>query len=252
MLWALCALAGWALLGDQVQQTITLLLVPAWIICEWAARTDGYRGSEVFAARMATVFAAAYLTGFLTERKKLVFGVLFTVGCVAVIVGVSMLATPYSVWHDWQKDAQMPAHLMTFGWLFVALLPLLSAWRFNRPSVLPVAVVLFAAIVLPHLYYATKEYAPWNYDQPSLTAHALVAAVAAFLAWWGVRQRSRAMINYGVVCFALSVLWFYFSSVMGKLGRSFSLMLLGVLFLGGGWLLEKTRRKLVQHIEVAA
>jgi len=57
------------------------------------------------------------------------------------------------------------------------------------------------------------------------------------------------MINYGVVCFALSVLWFYFSSVMGKLGRSFSLMLLGVLFLGGGWLLEKTRRKLVQHIE---
>lgn len=45
LLWALCALAGWALLGDQVQQTITLLLLPTWIICEWSVRTDGYRGS---------------------------------------------------------------------------------------------------------------------------------------------------------------------------------------------------------------
>ena len=31
LLWALCALAGWALLGDEVQQTISLLLLPAWI-----------------------------------------------------------------------------------------------------------------------------------------------------------------------------------------------------------------------------
>src|SRR5664280_1196520 len=67
----------------------------------------------------------------------------------------------------------------------------------------------------------------------------------------GVQQRSRALINYGVVCFALAVLWFYFSNVMGKLGRSFSLMLLGLLFLGGGWILEKTRRRLVRHVEEA-
>ena len=39
---------------------------------------------------------------------------------------------------------------------------------------------------------------------------------------------------------------------LAHLGRSFSLMLLGALFLGGGWLLEKTRRRLVQHIGEAA
>jgi hypothetical protein len=39
---------------------------------------------------------------------------------------------------------------------------------------------------------------------------------------------------------------------MGKLERSFSLIVLGVLFLGGGWVLEKTRRKLVRQIGVAA
>ena len=41
LLWALCALAGWALLGDQVQETIALLLLPAWIVCEGIARTNG-------------------------------------------------------------------------------------------------------------------------------------------------------------------------------------------------------------------
>jgi hypothetical protein len=29
-------------------------------------------------------------------------------------------------------------------------------------------------------------------------------------------------------------------------------MLLGLLFLGGGWILEKTRRRLVRHVEEAA
>jgi uncharacterized membrane protein len=109
------------------------------------------------------------------------------------------------------------------------------------------------AIILPHLYrQKPTEHLQWIYPTPILAAHVLVALVAAFFAWWGVQQRSRALINYGVACFALAVLWFYFSNVMGKLGRSFSLMLLGLLFLGGGWILEKTRRRLVRHVEEAA
>jgi len=252
LLWALCALAGWALLGDQVQQTISLLLLPAWIISEWAARSDGYRGSELFAVRMVTVFAAVYLTGFLTEKKKLVFGVLFAAASVALVVGTALLTTFYSLWWEWPKSAKMPANLLGFAWVCFAALPLLSAWRFHRPALLPVVVVLLMAIVLPHLYFVdTSQYSPWRSGEPKLLAYGLVALVAAFLAWWGVGQRSRAIINYGVVCFALTVLWFYFSSVMGKLGRSFSLMLLGLLFLAGGWLLEKTRRRLLRHIAEA-
>jgi len=69
-----------------------------------------------------------------------------------------------------------------------------------------------------------------------------------------VRQRSRLLINLGSAGFAATVLWFYFSSVMDKLGRSFSLIALGLLFLLGGWLLERVRRRLVARIspEVAA
>ncbi len=253
LLWALCALAGWALLGDQVQQTITLLLLPTWIICEWSVRTDGYRGSELFIIRMLTVFAVVYLTAFLGEKKKLVFGVLFAAGCIGVVVGTTALTNYYSMWFGWQKAAPMPSGLLIFLWLCFTALPLLFAWRFNRASVLPVAVGLGIAILLPHLYTPNHERpTPWMDAGPRLAAHVLVALAAAFLTWWGVQQRSRAIINYGVVCFALAVLWFYFSSVMGKLERSFSLMMLGVLFLGGGWILEKARRRLVHKVEEAA
>src|ERR1035437_1525816 len=52
MLWAFCALAGWWLLGDEFQQTATLLLVPAWLMSEWSYRAQSYSGSDVYLARM--------------------------------------------------------------------------------------------------------------------------------------------------------------------------------------------------------
>ena len=64
-----------------------------------------------------------------------------------------------------------------------------------------------------------------------------------------MREGSRALINYGVVAFALTVLRFYFSTILDKLNRSLSLILLGVLFLGGGWLLEKLRRRMVGQVK---
>ena len=43
-----------------------------------------------------------------------------------------------------------------------------------------------------------------------LLAHALVAGFAVFLCWWGVRLASRALVNLGIVGFAVAVVWFYF------------------------------------------
>jgi len=61
---------------------------------------------------------------------------------------------------------------------------------------------------------------------------------------WGWAESRVERINLGVVAFALTVLNFYVSNVFDKLGRSVSLILLGVLLLGGGWLLERLRRRL--------
>ena len=52
--------------------------------------------------------------------------------------------------------------------------------------------------------------------------------------------------------FAVTVLLFYFSDVMDKLDRATSLIVVGLLFLGGGWLLERTRRRLIAHIQQEA
>jgi uncharacterized membrane protein len=252
LLWALCALAGWWLLGDQVQQTIALLLLPAWIVCEWIARTDGYRGSELMSIRMIAVIAAVYLTGFLGSDKKLVAGILFASGAIVITVtAVGLLEFMY--WHDWATTSAPPVHLTAFAWGVIAA-ALLLAWRLRREAVVPAAVVLLVVMVLPHCYRVVES--PWlvqNFatTKPMLVAFVMVAATACFFSWWGVREKSKALINYGVVAFALTVLWFYFSNFMDKLDRSLGLIVLGVIFLGGGWALEKLRRRMVGQVKEA-
>ena len=59
----------------------------------------------------------------------------------------------------------------------------------------------------------------------------------------------QALVNLGIVGFAVAVGWFYFSDIMDKLGRSLGLIGLGILFLAGGWALERTRRKLVARMK---
>jgi len=51
-----------------------------------------------------------------------------------------------------------------------------------------------------------------------------------------------------MIGFGATVTWFYFSNIFDKFGRSLRLIGLGVLFLAGGWALEKTRRGLLAHI----
>jgi hypothetical protein len=54
-----------------------------------------------------------------------------------------------------------------------------------------------------------------------------------------------ALVNLGIVGFAFVVGWFYLSDIFDKFGRSLGLIGLGILFLAGGWALEKWRRKLL-------
>ena len=75
--------------------------------------------------------------------------------------------------------------------------------------------------------------------------HALCALASVGLVMWGLQENRRERINLGMAGFATTVIVFYFSSVMDKLGRSASLVGFGLLFLLGGWQLEQLRRKLV-------
>jgi hypothetical protein len=80
----------------------------------------------------------------------------------------------------------------------------------------------------------------------ALLMHAWWALGALGLAGWGVREQRTERINVGALLFGAVVLFFYFSNVMDKLGRAASLIGFGLLFLAGGWALERTRRELVR------
>ena len=49
--------------------------------------------------------------------------------------------------------------------------------------------------------------------------------------------------------FAIAVAWFYFSDIFDKVGRSLGLIGLGILFLAGGWALEKMRRRIMAGMD---
>jgi hypothetical protein len=65
---------------------------------------------------------------------------------------------------------------------------------------------------------------------------------------WGLHEQRQLTVNIGVLAFALTVLFFYFDSLFDKLGRSLGLIALGILFIGGGWWLERMRRRLIGRI----
>jgi uncharacterized membrane protein len=251
LLWLLAALAGWLLLRDQVQETIGLLLLPTWVVSEWYSRASGYAWDDVFLGRMLAVLGALYLTAFLHSKKKLVAGFAVVAGVLAMLAAVPMLAHDGFGW-SWNLVSQkLPLSLHVGVWL---VLLVVMAWAafVNRRSVVPVAVTFVWSMVLPYAHRIVVERPGTNfaytYSEPSLLMYLLTAILTAFYAWYGVRQRSRLLINLGSAGFAATVLWFYFSDIMDKLGRSFSLIALGVLFLLGGWLLERVRRRLVGRI----
>ena len=74
---------------------------------------------------------------------------------------------------------------------------------------------------------------------------------ACALCYWGVHDNRKLFINYGTVLFAIDLIAFYFSNVLDKLGRSMGLILLGVIFLAGGWVLNRLRGDLIARAAAA-
>jgi uncharacterized membrane protein len=250
LMWALAALAGWILLHDEAQQTLTLLLFPAWILSEFTFAADGHIGGNVYAGRFLIVWAVLYLTFFLGSRRKILQGILFAVAAIASIVSIEVLLVGWRSWSG--NQTYLPLGLRAWGWVDIAVLPLLFAAFKFRKSVIPVAVAIVFSIALPWCIKIQTQHFDngafhntYTFSVPNLAAHALVGAFAVFIIWWGVRRASRALVNLGIVGFALAVGWFYFSNIFDKVGRSLGLIGLGILFLAGGWVLEKTRRNLV-------
>jgi len=251
LLWALAALAGWALLHDEAQQTLTLLLVSAWVFSELAYSTEHQIGQSAYLGRFLFVWAILYVTFFLGSRRKVVRGILFGAAAVAAVVGIVLMLEGWR--SGYGTPTFVPFGTRVWGWCAIAGLPLAVAAFKGHKGLVPPAAAVATAIALPwcerhwvqHFDVGNGIQTSMTFDRPNLMAHMLITAFTVFLIWWGVRVASRSLVNLGIVSFAVSVGWFYFSDIFDKIGRSLGLIGLGILFLAGGWVLEMTRRRLI-------
>ena len=244
MLWALGAVAGWALLRQLPQLALAAVLVPAWLASEWLVATAhraAWAGAGVLACGLFTL-ALAYFTAPDARHADRLRSVLLWVGGVALVPASIYLAI-MSADIGWGANLPSPStRLIALGWTVAMAGPLaVAAWLHGRAAWPNAVAASWAAAVfaLDARGGHVLLYVWW-----ALGAMALIA--------WGVRESRRERINMGAALFAATVIAFYFSEVMDKLGRSASLIGLGVLFLAGGWALERVRRRLVLQTKASS
>ena len=237
LLWAIGAALSWAVLRDWPQATLAALLVPAWIASEWSVRTEHYRNPETLLLQFLTLLALTYLSASFGTRKSAFRSSLAWVGGIALLPMSGILAvTSEEHWFP-PLTRPFPVGIHAAGILMAFVLPFLAAWLLRGKAAawnVAFGVWVFAFGLLQG-----------NDPVMRLLVYALCALGAIGLALWGLREERRERINLGIAGFAITVIAFYFSTVMDKLGRSAALVGLGLLFLLGGWKLEQLRRKLV-------
>jgi hypothetical protein len=240
MLWAIGAAAAWVLLREWPQLAIAAVLVPAWLLAEWASSLGPRAPFGAMRVTAAGVFllALVYFTAPAEGRATGSRRVLWWLGAIALPPAAIMLGTMSAYSPDPQvaREAVLSVTQWGIGWVIAFCAPVVVAARLHQTRAWPhvLAALWVAGEVNIHAHLGTWMLFGWW------------AMGAVALAAWGVRDGRTERVNMASAIFAATVLAFYFSQVMDRLGRSTSLIGLGVLFLAGGWALERARRHLVQ------
>jgi hypothetical protein len=248
MLWSLGAWFAWMLLRDWPQVALVATLTPAWLGSEWLEATRGWSGAEKILTEGLLLLSITYLSARLPGRETSARKALTWIGVLMLIPFT--FAVVESPRFGYGRQNTLPESYRSLGWIVALLLPLALAWWLRRSATWMnlIAALWVVALGTTSGLFETGE---------SLLRHAwresgsyvMCALGSVGLIMWGLWEARKERINLGVAGFALTILFFYFSSVMDKLGRSASLIGLGFLFLLGGWLLEKTRRRLMARLE---
>lgn len=248
LLWSLGAACALWLLRDWPHVLWVAVLVPLWLTGEWSAQGFGFLslfGRYALPVVGLLVLSVAYLAAVAGDRDATWRRALSRLGAIVLVpVGAALPFVHLGAGPEIPSGFQPPAPSATwlaFGWAGAVLLPLVVGWWLRGREAWPLLVVTAFAVVVGAIDTSTTA--------TRVAAHLLYFAACAGLVWWGLRDAHRLRVNVGVLGFALTVLSFYYSSVFDKFGRALGLIGLGVLFIGGGWWLERTRRQLLGRIE---
>lgn len=239
MLWTLGAAVAFALVRDWPQLVILAAVAPIWLGSEWVVAVGNHWdiGSRI-AAGGAFLTALTYFTNTDDQVGSVHQRALVGLGAFALVLSGPALAVASSQLFPAAAAGSPAVSLLVTGWTIAIGGPLLLGLVLRGRQAWTNAVAAAWTVALLHLH-GVVETATWLYAWWALGAVALVA--------WGVKAVRTERINMGVAMFAATLLAFYFSEVMTKLGRSASLVGLGLLFLAGGWALERGRRRLVRE-----
>lgn len=254
LLWAAGAWLAWLIRRDWTHAILGALLTPAWLASEWIEATTHFSGDKwrvLYSGLL--LLSITYLTAQHGEKEGYARRALAAAGGIAVIPFTFVLIFEthgygYGGW--WMRSQSIPGGLEILGWDVAMGGPLVlalvlrgrRAWA-NFVAALWVVALGPAAVAWTRGDTGTLLGFIWA----KLGVYLLCGLASVGVAAWGVRELRAERVNLGVAGFALTLLCFYFSSVMDMLGRSTSLIGLGVLFLVGGWQLEKLRRGLVKR-----
>ena len=242
MLWAFGAWTAWALLRDWPQAVLIALLTPMWLGGVWIEATQGSAGRDKILAEGLLLLAITYLTAVFPGKETPVRKALTWIGRLTLIP--LTFAVIFSSTFTFRSSLlPLSESQMILGWSMALIPPLLLAWRFRGTDAWVNLVAAGWVVLLGTTSSLTPATGRMTWDE--VGPYGMSALGAIGLIGWGLKEARKERINLGVVGFALTILFFYFSTVMDKLGRAASLAGLGTLFLLGGWLLEKTRRRLV-------
>jgi hypothetical protein len=196
--------------------------------------------------------ALTYLSASIGEQKAPARRALVWIGCVAVLPCTALeivmgLQTGFPRYRAYLPS--LPTASLAAGCIVAVLGPLALAWFLRgRAAWINVLWAVWVYGLILAAYYRAS-FGSKNVGA-TLALYLLCAAGSVGLVAWGLREHRKERVNLGIAAFAFTVLFFYFDSFMDKLGRSESLLLLGVLCLAGGYGLERTRRRLVARMEL--
>ena len=245
MLWSMGAAIGVWLLRQWPQVLWLAVLAPAWLWGEWIESQRPFMAWRGMAPATVGLFllACVYLAAPPPGNSERWRRALAWLGSAALIPAA--IAAAFANGNDFgmfgQARPEIGAGALIVAWTLAVAAPFALAWWLRGREAVWLLVALGWAIVVTLIGPRA--------DADNLVMYALFAIGASGIVLWGVKDQQRLAINVGVLGFALAVLAFYFSSVFDRLGRAVGLIGIGVLFIGGGWLLERARRRLISRMQ---
>jgi uncharacterized membrane protein len=248
LLWALGAVLAWLVLRQWPQALLAAVLIPCWLVGEWALATEGYRGAASnIAAQGLLLLAILYVSASPRGPNRTLRMGLVWVGGLALI--------PFMAWVMFSGESAypyrpgnppaLPSGFVLLGYASAYLPALALAFLIRKSRSLP---ILVGAVWVALLGVLSRQPRPEH--NPAL--YVLVGLGACAFCYWGVGESRKLFINLGTAIFAMNLITFYFSDVLDKLDRSLGLILLGILFLAGGWFLNRVRGRLIASAAAGA